>query len=193
MKMKKIEYRSELDSVESVPASESQRTIKGTAVRFNVDNLVFEDCDGVKYYECIKSGAFDGCDFSNTLLRYNHDDSVPVLARVSNGSLRINVDDIAMTIEADIADTNTGNDVYKLVEQGLVAGLSLGFVCDIDDYEGSRRVIYKIKKLVEISIVDTPAYTNTDVEVLKRSYENAIREAEEKDRKRKLLILRTRL
>lgn len=183
----KIERRSLLDKVESAGGN---RTIKGTAVRFNVDNLVWEDSYG-KYYEMVKAGAFDSCDLSDVVLRYNHDDSVPVLARTTNGTLRLHVDDTALTIEADLADTSVGNDIFKLVEQGLVAGLSMGFIVEDDYYENNRRTIYRIGKLFEISIVDQPAYSNTDVEVLQRNFKKCLQE--QQDKKRKHLILRTRL
>lgn len=182
-----IEYRSLLDKVEGTGGT---RSIKGTAVRFNVDNLVWDDGD-YKFYEMVKAGAFDSCDLSDVLLRYNHDDSVPVLARSTNGTLRLNIDDKALTIEADLADTSVGNDIFKLVEQGMVAGLSMGFIVEDDYYENNRRTIYRISRLIEVSIVDQPAYSNTDVEVLQRNFKKYLQE--QQDKKRKLLILRARL
>lgn len=163
--------------------------VTGVAVQFGVPSCIFEDSDGTKYYEVIQAGAFDDVDFSDTCLRYNHDDNVPVLASARNGSLAVTVDDKQLALTAEIANTTTGKDIYELVRTQAVGGLSIGFVVapQGDSYVGNTRVISKIKELREVSIVDHPAYSGTSIEAV-RSIERARKQREDK---RKKLICRT--
>ena len=162
--------------------------IEGVAVRFDTPSCIFTDSDGTQYFETVAAGAFDGVDFINTILRYNHDDSVPVLASCKNGTMSIAVDDDKLSLTATLADTTSARDIYQLVKSGTVGGLSIAFRTaeNGDEYTGNTRIIKKIAELIEISIVDHPAYQNTSVAV--RSIERARKQREDK---RKQLICRT--
>ena len=154
---------------------ESRQTIEGYATIFNAATCLYSS-NGIDYWECVDAGAFDGADMSNVVLRYNHSDNFSILARTSNETLRLSVDERGLHIEADIAETSQGKDIYKLIKRKDVSKMSYGYVVDKDYIEKVSdtkyvRHISKIKKVVDVSVVDLPAYDATDVDVVRRSFE----------------------
>ena len=127
------------------------------------------------YWEVVDAGAFDGADMSNVVLRYNHSDNFSILARTSNETLRLSVDERGLHIEADIAETSQGKDIYELIKRKDISKMSYGYIVDKDYIKKISETKYirhisKIKKVVDVSVVDLPAYDATDVEVVKRSF-----------------------
>ena len=146
-----IEFRSAEGETES-------RTVAGRAAVFNREQ------DMGWYTECIDEHAFDGCDMSETILNFNHDDNI-VLAGVKNGSLKLEVNAGGLDPEGDIIDTTQGNDCLKLVRAGLIDKMSFAFTVDEDKWEErdgrDYRRITKIGKLFDVSLVVFPAYPQT--------------------------------
>lgn len=154
---------------------ESRQTIEGYATIFDAATCLYSS-DGIDYWEVVDAGAFDGADLSNVVLRYNHSDDFQILARTSNDTLRLNIDERGLHIEADIAETTQGKDIYELIRRKDISKMSYGYVVDKDyivkvsDTKYVRH-ISKIKKVVDVSVVDLPAYDATDVDVVKRSFD----------------------
>ena len=154
---------------------ESRQTIEGYATIFDAATCLYS-ANGVDYWEVVDAGAFDGADLSNVVLRYNHSDNFSILARTSNDTLRLNVDERGLHIEADIAETSQGKDIYELIRRKDISKMSYGYVVDKDYIEKVSETKYvrhisKIKKVVDVSVVDLPAYDATDVDVVKRSFD----------------------
>jgi HK97 family phage prohead protease len=154
---------------------ESRQTISGYATIFNAATCLYSS-NGVDYWEIVDAGAFDGADMSNVVLRYNHSDNFSILARTSNDTLRLNVDERGLHIKADIAETSQGKDIYELIKRKDISKMSYGYIVDKDYIEKVSdakyvRHIAKIRKVVDVSVVDLPAYDATDVEVVKRSFD----------------------
>ncbi|WP_071822264.1 HK97 family phage prohead protease [Megasphaera massiliensis] len=144
--------------------------VEGYAAVFGKDAMLFESMDtGWKYMERIAPNAFSGTDMSDVVLNYNHGEVGTILARTSNGTLRLTPDEIGLRVDADIIDTTTGIDVYKLVKRGDLGKMSFAFIVDeeteIRDVENKtyNRIITRIRKLYDVSIVDFPAYESTSV------------------------------
>ena len=100
-----------------------------------------------------------------------------------------------MYIEADLAPTTAGKDIYELIKRKDVNKLSYAYVVETEHYEKKSnneyvRIIDSIKKLVDVSAVDFPAYHQTDLDVVKRSFENVVNELEHK---RKQIELKSKL
>ena len=133
----------------SAEGENGEMIVEGTAIKFDVPNLLNEDGNN-RYYEVVAKGACDGVDFSNTILRYNHDDSVPALSSCRNKSMVVNVNDTALTIHAELADTSAARDVYELVKDGAVGGLSIAFLSDKTHYDGNTRYIDNINFMPEL-------------------------------------------
>nr|DAI46247.1 MAG TPA: prohead serine protease [Caudoviricetes sp.] len=154
---------------------ESRQTIEGYATIFDAATCLYSS-NGVDYWEVVDAGAFDGADMSNVVLRYNHSDNFSILARTSNDTLRLNVDERGLHIEADIAATSQGKDIYELIKRKDISKMSYGYIVNKDYIEKVSETKYvrhiaQIRKVVDVSVVDLPAYDATDVDVVKRSFE----------------------
>ena len=165
--------RTEFRSAELTASRDERQTIDGYAAVFNAATLLYT-FDGIEYWETVDAGAFDGTDLSNVVLRYNHSDNFSILARTSNDTLRLNVDDRGLHIEADIAVTSQGKDIYELIRRKDITKMSYGYIVEKDYIEKVSETKYirhiaRIRKVVDVSVVDLPAYDSTDVDVIKRS------------------------
>ena len=121
------------------------------------------------YTETIVRGACDNSDMRRTVMRYNHEDSVFALARTKNGSLQMMSDDYGLKIRAELIDTQSNRDVYKMIRSGLIDEMSFAFtVADdtwtySDDYKTVTRDITAIDVVYDVSAVDTGFYENTSI------------------------------
>ena len=93
------------------------RTIEGYAAVFDEEAILYvSDYTGYTYKEVIKRGAFDNTDFTHCVLNYNHGGMM--MARTQSGTLRLTTDSRGLKVEADMANTSNGNDVYELIKRG---------------------------------------------------------------------------
>lgn len=147
--------------VELRSAQEEGREVEGYAVVFN------QSADLGWFTEEIDSHAFDNADMSNVYLLFNHDDN-NVLAGTTNGSLQMTIDERGLKQTSNIIDTSIGEDVLKLVKNGLINKMSFAFTIDPDGGEEwisgedkDHRIIRKIDHLFDLSLVTYPAYPQT--------------------------------
>ena len=96
--------------------ADEKMVIEGKAVSFDSPTVLYE-IDGVKYFEQVARTAFDNCDMKDACLKYNHDDSTPILARVRGGSLQLFVKEDGLYFRAELFNTSFGRDCYELVKQ----------------------------------------------------------------------------
>ena len=130
--------------------------------------VVFNSPETYDYTEVIDEHALDETDMSDVVLRYNHNDSFMVLARTRNKSLKLNVDEKGLMIDAKLQDDITDHkNIYNAIKSGLIDKQSFAFSVDEDeyDYDTDTRTIKKIGKLYDVSVVDQPFYNATDVSV----------------------------
>lgn len=115
------------------------------------------------FVEIIDPGAFDGADFSDLAVLYNHDPS-RVLARFSNGTVRLRVTPLGLQYEADLVDSQEARDLYALVERGDVHQSSFAFFMGSKGDEWSEvddvplRRIKSFRKVDDVSPVTWPYY-----------------------------------
>ena len=190
MKNRKIKQQRSFE-LKDLQTENGKMHISGYAAVFDSPAVLFE-YEGVEYKEMIARGAFAGVNMSDCCLKYNHSDSVPVLARVRGGSLVLNTDEKGLRFEADLFDTTASRDVYTLIKQGGLDKCSFAFTIEDDEYDkiNHLRTIKKIDKLFDVSIVDIPAYADTDVTA--RDYFKAEAEKEktlENETRKKRLVL----
>jgi hypothetical protein len=180
------------------PAGDGQEMIvEGRAVVYESPTVLFE-IDGRKYYEVIARGALDGADLRDVPFKYNHSDSVMVMARTRNKTLELIPDDQGLLVRARLANTTTGRDLYELIKRGDVDKMSFAFTIDKDEYDRDTRTrrILRFKRIWDVSAVDTPAYDQTYISA--RSWFAAQAEAERQAaeaaaRRRRVLIAKTYL
>lgn len=170
--------------------------IEGKAISYDSPTLIFSS-GGIDYFEQIARSALDTADTSQTCLRYNHKDAVPMLARTAGGSLQLRNESDGLYFRAKLFDTTASRDCFELVRQGVLQ-CSFGFVLPdrsgyIYDAEKHLRTIVRIDKLIDLSIVDIPAYKDTfvsarDLFSMEQEYRDALKNA---DRRRRELIALT--
>lgn len=177
-----------LAEVRALENQENQEMIvEGYAVVFNQ----ITDLGWCK--EIIDRNAFNGSDMKDCVLKYNHEDSFLILARTRNKSLELTIDDHGLKIRAKLIDTTQNKDIYKMIKEGLLDKMSFAFTVAERkwDYETDTRTVMRISKLFDVSVVDVPAYDNTEIYARsKEEYEKEKREYEElKLEKEKLELL----
>lgn len=143
--------------------------------------IVFDEPTDLGYIEIIDRGALDNCDMSDVCMKYNHEDTCLIMARTRNKSLQLTVDDHGLKIYAELIDTQSNRDLYKSIQAGLLDKMSFAFVvseANWDTVDGvDVRHIKGIAKLFDVSVVDVPAYEQT--EIYARSKEAVEQEQEE--------------
>lgn len=134
------------------------RGVQGLAAVFN------KDADLGWFTEEVDSRAFDDADMSDVILNFNHDNNI-VLAGTRNGTLKLNVREDGLYQESSIVGTSQGNDILTLVREGLINKMSFAFTIDDDKWETKdgkdHRIITKIGRLYDVSLVTFPAYPQT--------------------------------
>jgi len=161
-KMKKIERRTfTVRDVEARQADDGTMTLRGYAAVFNEASVP------LPFIETIAPGAFRKTlsETPDVRLLINHE-GLP-LARTKNGTLTLTEDDRGLFMDAVIADTNEGRDLYKLVERGDVDQMSFAFRVIRQKYndDRSQRTLTEVSLADgDVSVVTYPAYPQTSVE-----------------------------
>jgi len=156
---------------------ENEMIVEGRAVVYESPTVLYE-IDGVQYKEVIARGALEGADLRDVPFKYNHSDSVMVMARTRNRTLELIPDDHGLLIRAKLANTTAGRDLYELIRRGDIDKMSFAFTVAEDSYDRETRTrrILRFQRIWDVSAVDTPAYQDTHISV--RAYFEAQAEAE---------------
>ena len=173
-------------SQETAISTSDNLTVEGYAVVFDSPSIFAGN--QTWDYEVIDPHALDNCDMSECVFRYNHSDADPLLARVSNDTLKLEIDERGLKIRAALADTQQGRDLYTLIQRRDVSAMSFGMIVAESHIEYRVRHIDRIKKLVDVSAVDNPAYKATSLDVVKRSIDSLKAEHDTETRKRISLL-----
>lgn len=140
--------------------SNENRTVTGHAAVFNSYS---EDFGGWK--EVIEPGAFrDAIAVSDVRALYNHD-SNHLLGRTTSSTLKLSEDERGLAY--DLSMPKHRDDLVELIERGDLTQNSFAFRVKNDRWEKRDgmdvRVIEKVERLYDISLVTYPAYPDTDV------------------------------
>lgn len=156
-----------------------EKVVQGYATTFNDQYLLWAE-DGIRVFEQVDPHAFDDCDMSDVIMQYDH--AGRVFARISNDTLKLDVDDRGLRIEADLGGTELGRQLYEEISGGYTNKMSFGFIVAedsreiVEDYENDtvtvNRTITKISKLYDVSAVSIPANGATDISA--RNYGNGV-------------------
>lgn len=126
------------------------------------------------FNEVIERGAFDNCDFDDVLFSVNHDlKKIPLArSRRNNGNstmlLQTNEKGLYIRANLDVENNSEAKALYSAVKRQDIDGMSFIFYVDEEkwedlDSETPTRRIQKIKRVIEVSAVNFPAYTGTDI------------------------------
>jgi len=131
--------------------------VEGYAAVFNQEtNLGF-------FREQIARGAFSDVMNDDVRLLLNHDGAP--LARTTNQTLTLSVDDEGLRYEAILSDTTQGRDLYKMIQRGDITQSSFAFTIKGEEWdkETNTRTITKVGRLLDVSPVTYPAYPQASV------------------------------
>jgi HK97 family phage prohead protease/HK97 family phage major capsid protein len=126
---------------------------------------VFGDEYDLGYFtERVAPGAFDGRTNDDVRLLINHT-GVP-LARTTNNTLTLTIDERGLHYRAKLADTQEGRDLYTLIQRGDITQSSFAFTIAEDEWSGDRRTrtINRVGQLYDVSPVTYPASPTTTVQ-----------------------------
>jgi HK97 family phage prohead protease len=157
---------------------------KPTVVGYGaVFNSMSNDLGGFREY--ISPKAFEGRLEDDVRFLVNHDANL-VLARTTNGTLRLSVDEKGLRYEADLPNTSTARDLMELLKNGTISQSSFAFTVEEDSWEVKDgmniRTIDKVSQLYDVSSVTYPAYNAASSSVALRS----MKEWQEKEQAKKL-------
>ncbi len=179
------ERRDRIFDVRSLDGNDNGRIVEGRAVVYDTPTVMYE-FDGIQYLEVIARGALDGADLSDVPMKYNHSDSFLIVARhnaarPNRSNMELIIDENGLIIRADLSKTESARQLHEAIQAGLVDKMSFAFTVAEEDYDKltHTRTIKKIKKLWDVSAVDTPAYDTTSIYARNRFAAEA--EAEKRD------------
>lgn len=137
--------------------AEENMTITGYA------SVYGDEYDLGYFTERVAPGAFEGRLDDDVRLLINHE-GMP-LARTTNGTLELTTDGRGLFYRAQLADTQEGRDLYKLIQRGDITQSSFAFTIDDDEWTADRklRTIKRVGRLYDVSPVTYPASPTTTV------------------------------
>lgn len=143
------------------------------------------------FNEVIERGAFESADLTDVLFFVNHDTRKIPLARSrrnnGNSTMTLGVDDIGLKVDADFDTENNAEakSLHSAIARGDIDGMSFMFRIKEDKWENldtdmpTRRIL-KIAKVFEVSAVNMPAYTDTDISARDQAALDSARQALER-------------
>jgi HK97 family phage prohead protease len=161
--MTELERRFTPGLVEVRASDSEKRTIGGYAAKFNKPS---QNLGG--FVEFIAPSAFNrsrGNSWPDVLARYNHDDNM-LLGTTGAGTLRLGVDNVGLTYEADLPRSRA--DVYELIQRRDVQKSSFAFRVigndgdewGLSDQNFPQRTLLSVD-LMDVAPVNMPAYPDT--------------------------------
>ena len=163
--MDKMKIENRLSDVSFKAEDEQKMVLEGYAIVFDQETLIGDKEKG--FIESIDRNALKNANMKDVPMKYNHDDSFLIIARTRNNSLRLTVDDIGLKVRAELIDTDSNKDIYKMVKAGLLDKMSFAFTVKSHKWDRSgdvpKRIIESIDRLYDVSVVDVPAYDQTSI------------------------------
>lgn len=197
------EYRS---MVLEIRESEEQ-IVEGYATTFNEPYHLYNIDENIEVQEQVLSSAFEECDMSDVIFQYDHEGRV--FARLSNGTMSLDVDDHGLKVTANLGGTTIGRNLYEEIKGGYTDKMSFGFIVgdsDLEEIPSENKTVYlrtikSISKLFDVSAVSIPANNLTEISARNQidgaikeiELERLAREKQEAERKAKMENLANRV
>ena len=163
--MDKTKLENRLASIELREDEAEKMILEGYAIVFDEETLIGDEKNG--FIESISRSALNETNLKDVPMKYNHNDSFLIIARTRNKSLTLTVDEKGLKVRAELLDTESNKDIYKMVKAGLLDKMSFAFTVSGQKIDRSgeipKRTITGIDRLFDVSIVDLPAYEQTSI------------------------------
>lgn len=171
--------------------TEKKYIVKGYATTFNEPYVLYSD-DDFEYREQVSPDAFKDTEMSDVIFQFDHEGRV--FARISNNTLKLDVDEHGLLCTANLGTTELTRSLYEDIDKGLITKMSFGFtVAEDEELRTSEngkdvylRTIKRVGKLFDVSCVSLPANDGTEISarslvdgvIAKRMAEKAKEEAD---------------
>ncbi|WP_191908732.1 HK97 family phage prohead protease [Larkinella humicola] len=148
----------------------------GLGIPFNKPSRLLLHKDKGPFIEVIEPTAMDGCDVSEVLAVFNHDENRLLGANYS-GTLRFETTPEGVKFRILKPHNSIGIDCAEWVRRGDIRGNSFKYTTAKDRWQRINGVLYrfveKFKALLDLSLVTRAAFLQTSVSVdaAQRSYE----------------------
>lgn len=122
-------------------------------------------------YERFETGAFGNAQSLDVILNLQHDRVIP-LCRTGGGGLLLSDDQESLKAEAEMPETQSANDALVLVRNKVLRGFSVEFrplESREEMVDGKTVTIIEKAELVNIGLVDRPAYSESRVNPRRKS------------------------
>lgn len=145
-------------------------TVSGIVNRVgSVSEVITNRRTGKKFRETIEPGVFSrAIDRAKRVDFLSMHDKNQVLSTTDNDSLELRETDEGLSMNAQISGTSWGQDTYRLINDGIIKGMSFGMrVLNQDWSRGADGLPLRTIKdidLFEISAVRNPAYKASSIE-----------------------------
>jgi hypothetical protein len=127
------------------------------------------------YDEIIEAGALDTTDLKDVRFLINHNTDMIPLARSRNNNenstmqMSVDADGMGIRVDLDVENNADARSLYSAVDRGDLTGMSFMFSVDKDawddiDSNHPTRRIRSIRKVMEVSAVTFPAYSQTSIQ-----------------------------
>jgi hypothetical protein len=138
--------------------------------------IVFGERADLGYYEeIIERGALDTTDLKDVRFLVNHNTDMIPLARSRNNNdhstMQLTVDNDGLEIRVDLDTENNADarSLYSAVGRGDITGMSFMFAVDKDSWDDANtdhpiRHVRSISRVIEVSAVTFPAYSQTSIQ-----------------------------
>ncbi|GED01399.1 HK97 family phage prohead protease [Bacillus atrophaeus] len=137
------------------------------------------------FKEIISRNALDSTNMSNVIALFNHQQDFPLARNTVSGDtgrLDLETDGIGLKFRFKPSDTSYARDLMENIRSGVINQCSFAFSLDYGDADADEwrinedediyeRRINKIQRIFDISLVTTPAYSDTEAVVGARSLE----------------------
>ena len=147
------------------PAGAGSLILTGNPIVYDTPTVINDPAGA--YTEVIRRGALDEADISDSRLLFGHDTNRVPLARAPK-TMQLTVSPVGLSMSAQLPNTEEARAVHTAVQRGDLSGMSFAFVVppggDKWDLRNKVREILKIKKILEVSVVNFPAYPAASVE-----------------------------
>lgn len=132
------------------------------------------------FNEVIRAGAFDETDFTDVRLLVNHDFNGIALARSRRNNtsdkpntmqLYADKDGVNIKADLDVEHNEQARSLYSAIKRGDMDGMSFCFYVSEENQRWTHRAdgvdlreILKVDKVIEVSVVNFPAYGGTNID-----------------------------
>ena len=124
--------------------------------------------------EIIDQGALDTTDLKDVRFLVNHNVDMIPLARSRNNNenstmqMRVDADGMMIRVDLDTENNADARSLYSAVQRGDISGMSFMFTVDKDSWDDVEsdhptRHVRSIKRVLEVSAVTYPAYSQTSI------------------------------